>query len=610
MKQLKTLLSICLILLLSSQIVNAQISDPSSFDLQFTNPVFNSNNTLCVDIQIKATEGSPDLAIGSHTIWFNYNLLGLSNPVYTPFDFYEETECIITETTFYSPYSTTNFSYSELDEVTYIGEANFTSSLAGFITGFECPVISSEWITMGEVCFEILDVTQSSGLNFDYDFTLCNLSSNLPEHEEGTFTGLDISLLSEVCSISILNVEVAECDPETDEFMLAVEVSYSNPPSPELLINDFLYEVSSMISGVETFFITGLAADGSDDAPVTVQFQEDPFCGFVAVDAYDAPAEGCTCFADAGTVDVNGSSASIGGTQFVCWAETLILEAIDFASDDPSAVAQVGISQSNAENDVDGDYLELFEIGEEAMVSNANGYPNNTPLYAYSIMTNTSLDCTDVSEPSQPIVLLEKIIVNNGLALPVEDNGDGTITASVEIEGGLPNYDGSNSYTVNLQNFETGEESNFSVAAGETFTVVNTPDEMDYFMTIEDGTACVTAGNLNLFAGSFINFTGDTFVGIDDVAEGTQPTQNIKAYPNPANDQLFIQVQSNSDRPLSQHCALYDINGRQLFSQVKQNQTANATWQLDLSTYPQGMYVVRIESNNGQVSSQRVLISR
>ena len=180
-------------MLLLSQSVWSQITNPSTYDLRFANPSYNCATGLefCADVQIKAAANAPDFAIGAHTVWFYYNKFALSSPVYTAQNFNPQTQC--TSGTFtYNPYSSTSFNFSETGMV---GEANVTTLLQFFVPGAECPVVSQSWITMGTVCFDIVDAGLNTGLSFDstQGYTLLNMSTNQPQHNKGTFSAMDIS---------------------------------------------------------------------------------------------------------------------------------------------------------------------------------------------------------------------------------------------------------------------------------------------------------------------------------------------------------------------------------------------------------------------------------
>lgn len=171
--------------------VAAQVTNPSSFDLQFANPnVSCASGLFCADVQVKASDGAPNLAFGSHTIGFSYNAAAINEPVYTASSFNPSVICTGPGGFNYNPYLSTNFSYSETGIPAL---ANLTTNLNFFIPGFECPIITQTWTTMGQVCFTIADPTAPVDLSFDTALTIANLSTNTPAHTEGTFSTLLIT---------------------------------------------------------------------------------------------------------------------------------------------------------------------------------------------------------------------------------------------------------------------------------------------------------------------------------------------------------------------------------------------------------------------------------
>ncbi|MGB0839364.1 MAG: hypothetical protein ACPGXL_04445, partial [Chitinophagales bacterium] len=184
-----------LFLLVSYVMVYGQVTNPSTFDLQFANGTVacDNSNSFCVDVQIKAASGAPDFAAGSHTIWMTYNKDGINSPNYTASNFSPNTVCSNGVGGTYSPYTSTNFSFSELGAM---GEGNFTTQLGSFIAGSACPVVSDTWVTMGTLCFNIVDDQETTNLAFVSSFTLINQSDDQPEHNPGTFSPLDFALNS------------------------------------------------------------------------------------------------------------------------------------------------------------------------------------------------------------------------------------------------------------------------------------------------------------------------------------------------------------------------------------------------------------------------------
>ena len=79
------------ILILTSIIANAQVTAPSTYDLQFGNPTYDcSAGTFCTDLQIKAADGADDFVPASHTIFLNYNANAISLSTYTPIEISEK----------------------------------------------------------------------------------------------------------------------------------------------------------------------------------------------------------------------------------------------------------------------------------------------------------------------------------------------------------------------------------------------------------------------------------------------------------------------------------------------------------------------------------------
>ncbi|QQS31065.1 MAG: tandem-95 repeat protein [Sphingobacteriales bacterium] len=168
----------------------AQISNPSTYDLRFNNGQGGcGSSTYCIDIQIKASTGAPDFALGSHTIWFNYNKSVVNTPAYSALNFNSATTCSIAGVVNYNPYLSTSFNFSETGSE---GEANFTTLLNSFTAGFECPVVSAaNWVTMGTVCFNVVNASGNPNLYFSTEFTLINMSNNQPQHNQGNLGTLN-----------------------------------------------------------------------------------------------------------------------------------------------------------------------------------------------------------------------------------------------------------------------------------------------------------------------------------------------------------------------------------------------------------------------------------
>ena len=179
----------------------AQSAGPVKYDLRFGNSVVKQNTEpamFCTDIQIRAAEADETFAIGSHTVWFNYNNHCIINPVYTGLNFTPETECDVNGSLKYNPYLKTSFSFYEFENE---GNANFTTLLDNFFDNYECPIVTDTWFKMGQVCFEIADATQNTNLYFDETLTVLNLSDDTPEHNQNVLNTLDLTLSDLILNI-------------------------------------------------------------------------------------------------------------------------------------------------------------------------------------------------------------------------------------------------------------------------------------------------------------------------------------------------------------------------------------------------------------------------
>ena len=179
-------------LLLPAVSIWAQVTNPSTYDLQFANGSYNCNTQqYCIDIQIKAATGAGQFALGTHTIVFNYSTAAIQSPTYQPINFHPTAAPCIGPGGFqYQSFQSQGFSFSEIGS----GLANLTTNLNFYLPGFECPFVAQDWITMGTVCFSVVNASLNPGLSFNTDLTAINISTNAPspQHMQGTFTGNNI----------------------------------------------------------------------------------------------------------------------------------------------------------------------------------------------------------------------------------------------------------------------------------------------------------------------------------------------------------------------------------------------------------------------------------
>ncbi|OWY19766.1 hypothetical protein C7N43_11255 [Sphingobacteriales bacterium UPWRP_1] len=182
MRNLAILFTFGCLLFFSFQRLRAQ----SQYEAQFGNPQTNClAGTFCVTLQLRAAPGQPDFAIGAHTLFFSYNHNIINNPVYTSIHFNNTDSCALGG--FMAPYFAPSYSY---DPGT--GEFNLTTNM--LLPNQGCPLLTTDWIDVGTVCFQITGTGQTTQLQYNTTLTLINLNDNTPQHIQGSLNPLDIAL--------------------------------------------------------------------------------------------------------------------------------------------------------------------------------------------------------------------------------------------------------------------------------------------------------------------------------------------------------------------------------------------------------------------------------
>ncbi len=174
------------------------VNDEDSIELRLTDSIDCVNNSYCVAIEIKAALDS--FQIGTSSILMNYNTSVLAYNSYTSLRFNGSDLCIANTAPAWDEHVQDGSSVPGLFNVTL----NLTSEK------FSCPAIdSSEWISIGLVCFDILDITGNPQINFD----VANTSFNRNSPNDGTGS---IPILSLTGIDEVLVCPVPDPDPDPD----------------------------------------------------------------------------------------------------------------------------------------------------------------------------------------------------------------------------------------------------------------------------------------------------------------------------------------------------------------------------------------------------------
>lgn len=174
----------CFISVFYFQISMAQaVVEEGTYDLQFnefSQGCGSGNTDYCVQLQIKSASDVESFAIGSYTFYFTYNEDAINNPTYQAFNFGDNGTCASG-----SPAYMTSAFFAD----TFTGEANVTTIME--LPNQGCPIVSAEWISIGLVCFDVIDDAETTQLAFGTGFTEVNKNDDTPRHNQGTFSELD-----------------------------------------------------------------------------------------------------------------------------------------------------------------------------------------------------------------------------------------------------------------------------------------------------------------------------------------------------------------------------------------------------------------------------------
>jgi hypothetical protein len=106
--------------------------------------------------------------------------------------------------------------------------------------------------------------------------------------KDTTVTISEVVCTAMPCAITVVSATPSVCNPPTNTYTLAVDVTYSNQPTGDITINGQTFTPTG--SGSETFTLTGLTANGTQNIDVTAAFVGDPTCSHTLTAAYDVPA--------------------------------------------------------------------------------------------------------------------------------------------------------------------------------------------------------------------------------------------------------------------------------------------------------------------------------
>jgi hypothetical protein len=104
----------------------------------------------------------------------------------------------------------------------------------------------------------------------------------------------------------------------------------------------------------------------------------------------------------------------------------------------------------------------------------------------------------------------------------------------------------------------------------------------------------------NSASGWDFSYSSSELTGLHEVILGL----NVSVFPNPAYTQLQINI---NDLNSSYTLKLISVEGKLFFSEASQSQTGNIIRNIDVSTFPRGIYVLQITSQKGTIYRKVVL---
>lgn len=113
----------------------------------------------------------------------------------------------------------------------------------------------------------------------------------------------------------------------------------------------------------------------------------------------------------------------------------------------------------------------------------------------------------------------------------------------------------------------------------------------------QDGKIDLAIGNE---AGGLIILKALHGVGISE-SPSTEEKSTVQIFPNPSNGQVQVKTQKPGDKILRVY--IYDVNGRLILNHVTQGKQVN----LNLESYPSGMYIIQVQSQEGFSSNKLIL---
>lgn len=128
---------------------------------------------------------------------------------------------------------------------------------------------------------------------------------------------------------------------------------------------------------------------------------------------------------------------------------------------------------------------------------------------------------------------------------------------------------------------------------GDTTNVVEDLPSGTYTVVVTDNNGCMDEQS----------FVVGSLVGTEDLVV----IENISVSPNPTTDIAFLDIELSNAADLT--VQLFSMNGQMLF-EAHEEHVQTSTHELDLSAYPNGMYLVRVLTDNNRAHFEKIILAK
>jgi hypothetical protein len=525
------------------------IKAQSLYDLRFANPDLQCQaHQLCINLDIKATNLTESFAIGSHSIIFSFNKNIINNPIYTSYLFNYTDSCI---GGVIGAYLLPSFSYDP-----NTGEGNLTTVMQ--VPNFGCPLVTSNWATMGQFCFDVIAYNQDIALQINPNLTLFNLNTDQPAH-----------LLN---SLQTINVS-PDCsdydDPDQDGLLNLEEATLGTDPNNPDSDTDGLLDGEE----VQTYQTDPNNADSDQDG-----LSDGLEINLYITNPNNEDTDGDT-LADGNEISEYGSDPNNADTDN------------DLLPDGTELIFETNLN--NPDSDADG----LLD-GEEVLIYQTN--PNNADSDNDDIGDSVEL-FTYTTNPNNPDTDGDTITDNNELFVTNTnpnnpDSDEDTINDYTEIYlyNTNPNTPDTDQDGV-PDGLELDNEQPIDTDNDTLIDALDPDDDNDNIPTANED----NNNNNNWFDDDDDNDGIPDFRDADAVGiSPTLSTSPLLLYPNPFTNYLQIVAPQNTN---IQQVSVYTTTGQQVA------QFTNINNRFNLHNLPTGTYLVQLISKQNTIVWQKVV---